>query len=216
MKGNIAGLFDLDGVILDTEGLYSRFWGEQGRLFCPDVPDFTAKVKGRTLTDLLATYFPEKEQAERVIRSLSEFERQMPFRFIAGADGFIQDLKAHGVKLAIVTSSNEEKMAEVYRVLPQLKEWFDVIVTADKITRSKPDPECYLLAAKELQYAPARCIVFEDSFSGLKAGRGAGMKVIGLATTNPPETIRDKADAVIPDFRDFSYDRLISVYGEVD
>ena len=42
------------------------------------------------------------------------------------------------------------------------------------------------------------------------------MKVIGLATTNPPETIRDKADAVIPDFRDFSYDRLISVYGEVD
>ncbi len=97
-----------------------------------------------------------------------------------------------------------------------MKEWFDVIVTADKITRSKPDPECYLLAAKELQYAPARCVVFEDSFSGLKAGRGAGMKVIGLATTNPPETIRDKADAVIPDFRDFSYDRLISVYGKVD
>ena len=59
-------------------------------------------------------------------------------------------------------------MAEVYRVLPQLKEWFDVIVTADKITRSKPAPECYLLAAEELQYTSARCIVFEDSFSGIE------------------------------------------------
>ncbi len=212
MERKIAGLFDLDGVILDTEDLYSQFWGEQGRLFCPDVPDFAGAVKGRTLTDLLAAYFPEKDRAERVVRRLGEFEREMPFRFIAGADGFIRDLKAHGVKLAIVTSSNEAKMAEVYRVLPRLKEWFDVIVTADKIARSKPDPECYLLAAEELQYAPARCVVFEDSFSGLEAGRRAGMKVIGLATTNPPEAIRDKADVVIPDFRSFSYERLVSVY----
>ncbi len=212
MERKIAGLFDLDGVILDTEDLYSQFWGEQGRLFCPDVPDFAGAVKGRTLTDLLAAYFPEKDRAERVVRKLREFEREMPFRFIAGADGFIRDLKAHGVKLAIVTSSNEAKMAEVYRVLPRLKEWFDVIVTADKIARSKPDPECYLLAAKELQYVPARCVVFEDSFSGLEAGRRAGMKVIGLATTNPPEAIRDKADVVIPDFRSFSYERLVSVY----
>ena len=127
MERKIAGLFDLDGVILDTEDFYSQFWGEQGRLYCPEIPDFTAKVKGRTLSDLLTTYFPGKEQAETIIRKLGDFERQMPFRFIAGADGFIRDLKAHGVKLAIVTSSNDAKMAEVYRVLPQLKEWFDVM-----------------------------------------------------------------------------------------
>ena len=216
MREKIAGLFDLDGVILDTEDLYSQFWGEQGRLFCPDIPDFTDRVKGRTLAELLNVYFPGKDREELIIRKLRDFERRMPFRFIAGADGFIRDLKAHGVKLAIVTSSNDEKMAEVYRVMPQLREWFDVIVTADKITRSKPDPECYLLAAKELRYEPARCVVFEDSFSGLEAGRRAGMKVIGLATTNSPEAICDKADAVIPDFRDFSYNRLISMYGKID
>ena len=49
MERKIAGLFDLDGVILDTEDFYSQFWGEQGRLYCPEIPDFTAKVKGRTL-----------------------------------------------------------------------------------------------------------------------------------------------------------------------
>lgn len=216
MREKIAGLFDLDGVILDTEDLYSRFWGEQGRLYCPEIPDFTDRVKGRTLTELLNVYFPGKDRAEVIVRKLRDFERRMPFRFIAGAGGFIRDLKAHGVRLAIATSSNDDKMAEVYRVLPQLQEWFDVIITADRITRSKPDPECYLLAAAELRYEPARCVVFEDSFSGLEAGRRAGMKVVGLATTNSPEAIRDKADAVIPDFREFSYDRLISIYGKID
>lgn len=216
MERKIAALFDLDGVILDTEELYSRFWGELGHQFCPEIVDFTGKVKGRTLTDLLNTYFPDKGQAEIIIRKLGEFERQMPFRFIAGADRFIQDLKAHGVKLAIVTSSNEAKMTEVYRVHPELKEWFDVIVTADKITRSKPDPECYLLAAGELKYTPRQCYVFEDSFSGLGAGRNAGMRVIGLATTNSPEAIRDKADMVIPDFRNFDYAQLIRVDGEIN
>lgn len=211
MERRIAALFDLDGVILDTEGLYSRFWGELGRLFYPEISDFGSKVKGSTLTELLKNYFPEKAQADIIVRKMEEFERQMAFDFIAGAEGFIRDLKAHGVKLAIVTSSNDAKMREVYRVHPELKEWFDVIVTADKISRSKPDPECYLLAAEELQHTPAECFVFEDSFYGLDAGRRAGMKVIGLATTNSPESIRDKADVVIPDFRDFSYDNLMAI-----
>ena len=48
MERKIAGLFDLDGVILDTEDFYSQFWGEQGRLYCPEIPDFTAKVKGNS------------------------------------------------------------------------------------------------------------------------------------------------------------------------
>lgn len=204
-----AGLFDLDGVILDTEGLYSQFWAELGRLFYPDIPDFSSRVKGRTLDELLKTYFPEREQADEIVRKLNDFERHMPFHFIAGAPDFIADLKVHGMRLAIVTSSNDAKMKQVYHARPELKDWFDVIITADKISRSKPDPECYLLAAKELQVSPACCFVFEDSFSGLEAGRRAKMKVVGLATTNPAEVIRDMADSVIPDFRDFSYDRLL-------
>ena len=66
MERKIAGLFDLDGVILDTEDFYSQFWGEQGRLYCPEIPDFTAKVKGRTLSDLLTTYFPGKSRRKRL------------------------------------------------------------------------------------------------------------------------------------------------------
>ena len=74
------------------------------------------------------------------------------------------------------------------------------MVTADRITAGKPDPMCYLLAARDLQVKPGECVVFEDSFSGIQAGTAAGMRVIGVATTNPEKAICDKVSAVIPDF----------------
>lgn len=195
-----AALFDLDGVILDTEGLYTRFWKEQGKLFHPGAEDFSARIKGHTLKEILAEYFPDPSRAREIVAEIGKFERQMPFRYIPGAEGFIRCLKERGIKLAIVTSSDNAKMSHVYRACPELKTMFDRIVTADKITCSKPDPECYLLAAEELGVKEEECVVFEDSFSGLEAGRRAGMTVVGLATTNPAVQIRDKADIVIPDF----------------
>ena len=88
------------------------------------------------------------------------------------------------------------------------------MITADKITRSKPDPECYLLAARELQMEVDVCCVFEDSFSGIEAGRRAGMKVIGLTTTNPREKIQDKVDWVLSDFTGCVYDEFVSLMGK--
>ncbi len=75
-------------------------------------------------------------------------------------------------------------------------------------TRSKPDPECFLLGATVFDTVPENCVVFEDSFHGLEAGNRAGMTVIGLATTNPEEQIRDKAKAVIQDFNGFSFEKM--------
>ena len=79
------------------------------------------------------------------------------------------------------------------------------------ISRSKPDPECYLLAAKLLDADVQNCYVFEDSLAGLAAGRAAGMTVVGLSTTLPFSRIEDKADIVISDFREFDFDKLMSV-----
>lgn len=199
-----AGLFDLDGVIFDTEGQYTQFWSEEGKLL-QEGSDFSARIKGRTLKEILDRYFPDQEQADGVIKRLSRFEQEMVIEYIPGAREFILGLKEQGVKLAIVTSSNDLKMQNVYRLHPEVKKVFDIIVTADKITRSKPDPECYLLAASELGMKKEECVVFEDSFSGLEAGRRAEMKVVGLATSNPAEKIADKADVVVPDFRDLSF-----------
>lgn len=204
-----AGLFDLDGVIFDTEGQYTQFWSEEGKLL-QESSDFSARIKGRTLKEILDRYFPDQKQADEVIKRLSRFEQEMVIEYIPGAREFILGLKEQGVKLAIVTSSNDLKMQNVYRLHPEVKKVFDVIITADKITRSKPDPECYLLAARELGMKKEECVVFEDSFSGLEAGRRAEMKVVGLATSNPVEKIADKADVVVPDFRGLSFTDILN------
>lgn len=212
MEKRMAGLFDLDGVIFDTESEYTRFWREQGKLAHPEIPDFSSRLKGRTLKEILAEYFPQEQQAREIVRRIDDFERQMDFPFIKGSLEFVGILKQNGVKVAIVTSSDDKKMKNVYRIYPQLKTLFDAIITADQITRSKPDPECYLLAAEQLGRKPAECVVFEDSFPGLEAGRRAQMKVVGLATTHAEDQIRDKADRVIPDFSRFTFSDFVHLY----
>ena len=91
-------------------------------------------------------------------------------------------------------------MEAVYRSHPEFKGLFDAILTAEDFDRSKPDPDCYLKAAGRFGIAPEHCVVFEDSFNGLKSGRAAGMYVVGLATTNPTDAIRPLCDEVISDY----------------
>ena len=81
--------------------------------------------------------------------------------------------------------------------LPELLELFDVVIDASKVTRSKPDPQGYLIAAEAVGVKPEDCVVFEDSINGLKAGRASGAGVVALATTYPAETLAPLADKVI-------------------
>lgn len=207
-----AALFDMDGVVLDTEGQYDNFWREQGKRYHPDMPEFHKVIKGQTTELILKNYFEgDVALQQQVSRELDEFERWMNFPYFPGVEQFIRTLQKHGVRTALVTSSNNKKMAYVLRVHPEFAELFECMITADKITRSKPDPECYLLAARELQIEPDDCCVFEDSFSGIEAGQRAGMKVVGLATTNPREKIQDKVDRVLSDFTGCVYDQFIGL-----
>ena len=210
-----AALFDMDGVVLDTEGQYDNFWREQGKRYHPDMPEFHKVIKGQTTELILKNYFEgDVALQQQVSRELDEFERWMNFPYFPGVEQFIRTLQKHGVRTALVTSSNTKKMAYVLRVHPEFAELFECMITADKITRSKPDPECYLLAARELQIEPDDCCVFEDSFSGIEAGQRAGMKVVGLATTNPREKIQDKVDRVLSDFTGCVYDEFVSLMGK--
>ncbi len=208
----IAALFDFDGVVVDTEPQYSLFWDEKGEKYHPEIPEFGYHIKGQTLTQIYSQYFlqPEGLQSE-ITRELLDFETRMSFEFIPGVVDFMKELRRKGVKIAIVTSSNDQKMVNAHRALPELKSMVDAIITADKVTHSKPHPECFLLGAETLQMPIDRCIVFEDSFHGLESGNRAGMKVIGLATTNPASSIADKASLVISDFVDFTYEKMVTV-----
>lgn len=205
-----AALFDLDGVVFDTEPQYTVFWGSQCRLYHPEHPGLEHEIKGQTLTQIYDQWFsgPLLSQQPVITQRLNAFEAQMHFDYIAGFEAMIADLRSHGVKTAVVTSSNLPKMQAVYRYQPRFQALFDAILTSEDFERSKPDPDCYLKAAQRLGAATGECIVFEDSFNGLRSGRAARMAVVGLATTNPAASIRDLSDIQISDYQGITFDAL--------
>lgn len=208
----IAALFDFDGVVVDTEPQYSIFWNEQGRKYHPEILEFGRIIKGQTLTQIYDRYFAGQRKVQKEItQELNLFEQNMLYNYIPGVEAFIKELRANGVKVAIVTSSNETKMYNAYKAHPEMQGSVDHILTAEMFVRSKPDPECFLLGALVFDTVPENCVVFEDSFHGLEAGNRAGMTVIGLATTNSEEQIRDKANAVIQDFNGFTYEKMMEI-----
>lgn len=194
-----AALFDFDGVMVDTEPIYDIFWNEAARRYGLGIDNFAEEIKGTTLPHILKKYFStySEEFRQTVIRESTEYEKDMPLPPMPGSIEFLRMLKEHGVKTALVTSSDDMKIQRAFRLL-QLDGLFDTVVTADRITEGKPHPMCYLLAASDLQVEPKECVVFEDSFAGIEAGNAAGMHVIGLSTTNAPETLKGKVYEVIP------------------
>lgn len=205
-----AALFDLDGVVFDTESQYSVFWGEQCRKYHPEHPGLEHEIKGSTLTQIYDRWFSGDLQQEQAVvtERLNAFEAQMRFEYIEGFEKLIADLHAHGVKTAVVTSSNLPKMESVYRRQPGFKTLFDAILTSEDFERSKPDPDCYLKAAQRFGFQNVECVVFEDSINGLRSGRAAGMKVVGLTTTNPQERVAEWSDIQISDYRDTTFETI--------
>lgn len=196
-----AALFDLDGVVFDTELQYSVYWGSVFRKYYPDQPGLAQKIKGSTLVEIYDSYFAGRENIQRQITDgLNDFETHMHFDYIGGFTDFITQLRRSGVKTAVVTSSNQQKMESVYAQRPEFKGYFDAILTSEDFAESKPSPDCYLRAAARFGADPKDCVVFEDSFNGLKAGRASGAFVVGLATTNPADAIAPYCDKVISDY----------------
>lgn len=200
MPHSIA-LFDLDGVILDTEGSYTAFWDDYGSRHFSE-KDFGLKIKGQTLVKILGDYFPEENERKSITEAINDFERNMSYPFVPGVENYIKSLKSNGIRTAVVTSSNLLKMENVYRCHPGFREMFDMILTSEDFSESKPSPYCYLKAMRLFGAGPEDCVVFEDSLAGLQAARASGAFVTALTTTNPEEVVRNYADLVIRDFND--------------
>ena len=200
MQRSIA-LFDLDGVILDTEGSYTAFWDDYGSRHFSE-KDFGLKIKGQTLVKIIDDYFPEENERKSITDAINDFERKMSYPFVPGVENYIKSLKSNGIRTAVVTSSNLLKMDNVYRCHPGFREMFDMILTSEDFSESKPSPYCYLKAMRLFGAGPEDCVVFEDSLAGLQSARASGAFVTALTTTNPEEVVRNYADLVIRDFND--------------
>lgn len=200
-----ACLFDLDGVVFDTEPFYTLFWRNLDKRLRPNIDNFEHIIKGQTLVQIYDKYFTgEEENQEEITALLYEYEQNMSFNYITGFEDFVKDVRSKGIKTAVVTSSNLEKMLNVYNKHPEFKGYFDEILTSEDFEESKPSPDCYFKAAARFGVSPKECIVFEDSFNGLRSGIASGARVIGLSTTNSEAEIEPYTKEVISNYDGFT------------
>jgi HAD superfamily hydrolase (TIGR01509 family) len=204
--------FGLDGVIVDTEKYYDKFWNSVAEKHGLKIENFAAIVKGMTMNAIIELYFTlESSEAKQAIReSCSDMEQSINYKdiVIPGVIEFIKYLKGQDYRIGLVTSSPTSKVGAVLNQL-SISRKFDTIITSDSIKKGKPDPMGYVLAKTNLGVDSSQCAVFEDAFSGIKAATYAFMRVIGVTTTLSGDYLKDYTYGVIPDFSDM--DKLKSL-----
>lgn len=196
-NSKIGCLFDLDGVLIDSERMYTKIWEAIEQQWHTGIDNFAYKIKGTTLEDILDHYFPDENVKAQVVKELYRLESLMIYAPLPGAIELLDELRRQNIPVALVTSSNDLKMQHLWNDMPGLKEKFDVIITGDEVTHSKPNPEGYLTAAHRIGVDPNNCAVFEDSLQGVKAGKAAGAFVVGVAGTLKKEDIAPYSDMVV-------------------
>lgn len=206
----VGVLFDLDGVLIDSEDLYTEFWEGIEHIYPTNIPDFAHIIKGNALFKILNTYYP-RHLHQDIIDRVHSFELNMVYPIYDGVIDFLDELKSRNLPCAIVTSSDNVKMETLYRQYPFFKPYFSAIITGSDVTKSKPDPQGYLLAAKAIGCNPCDCYVFEDSLQGLDAGMASGATVIALTTSNSLDMVKEKAHEVIENLAGYTVDKMLSV-----
>lgn len=204
-------LFDLDGVLIDTEGTYTQFWEAVDNRFPTGVKGFAQVIKGSNLHNILHTYFPTEEMREQVNDMLNAFQRDMRYDYFPGAIKLLEELKSKDIACCIVTSSDKRKMESLYSQHPDFPSLFQAIVTGNMVNEPKPSPECFLLGAKMLGIDIKDCVVIEDSINGLKAGMASGAHVIGLHTTCTREAISPHCHMVAPTIGDITTQLILNI-----
>lgn len=213
-----AVIFDMDGVISDTQVIHARFESELFRrhgieISPEEMSDRYAGVSGRV-------YFKsefDRHGIDADIDALVEEKWAMladldddDIVAVPGSVELIGSLKDGGFRLAVASASRRVFVERVLSVLGVLDS-FDAIATSQEVEHGKPDPGVFLLAAERLGAKPADCVVIEDGKNGMVAARRAGMKCIGLV----PDTDHEKypADLLVPGLDDLTVDRIEELLG---
>lgn len=205
-----AFLFDLDGVIVASNGLHVESWREVARrhgFACPD-PDYIGKCGLRTgavIRDLLRWPVSEDEAARLGFEKEELYRawiRRDGIRPIPGVLAFLAEARRAGVRCAVGSSAPRENVDLCLRAL-RLEDVFAATVSGADVARGKPAPDIFLKAAQASGVPPRACLVFEDAPAGIAAAHAAGMRAYALATSHAREELA-AADWQADDFTKLS------------
>jgi len=212
-----AFLFDLDGTLIDSMPHHQRAWDAwyARRGLAMDSAEFFASTAGRSNAEILADLFPAHSADEHAAMADEKeaIYRELAARSLAligGAQAFVANARAAGLRLAVCTASTLPNMALAF-TLHGIDGWVEQVVSPADVTsgagpavalRGKPHPDIFLEAARRLGIAADDCIVFEDAPLGVEAARRAGMRAVALTTTLPADQFAafDNLIAIAPDF----------------
>lgn len=185
----LALIFDMDGVVIDSNPAHRETWAAYNRRYGLETTEaMLQRMYGKRNDEIVRDFFGEELSSAEVAQRGAAKER-LYRETIAGRveQMLVPGLKAflrahHGAPMAVATNAEPENVA---LVLDQggIRPYFQVVVDGHQVRKPKPDPEIYRLAAQRLGVAEANCIVFEDSKSGVQAARDAGMRIVGILTT---------------------------------
>lgn len=212
-------IFDMDGVIMDNNIFHVKAWAE----FCHthhielNEEEFHSHVFGRLAKDTLEYIFGcvlTKAEIDLYVGEKEVIYRKIygeAIHPLAGLMEFLADLRMRDIPMALATSAPPGNVAFTFQHIP-VEKYFGFILDGDSVSRGKPDPEIYLKAIRMMKLPPHKCIVFEDSLAGIKAGLDAGAKVIGVTTTHTPDEMNG-VSMTIGDFRKISFPALEKITG---
>jgi mannitol-1-/sugar-/sorbitol-6-phosphatase len=206
-----AIIFDLDGVLVDSTACVERHWRRWAIKRGIDIEEILRVSHGMRTVDTVRMFAPEIDFASEAAE-LEEME-SLDTEGVEAIDGAVAIAGALPAGCWAVATSGTRSMATRRIAHTGLAEP-SVLVTADDVTRGKPDPEVFLLAARRLGVEPQRCIVIEDAPAGIAGARAAGMRVIAVATTHAPEKLSG-ADAVVPHLTNIQIQETESTAGKL-
>jgi HAD superfamily hydrolase (TIGR01509 family) len=197
----------MDGVLVDNLDYHVSAWQQLGRelghsLEADRIRRLFGQRNREIITGLMRGCVPAEDIPKIAARkeAIYRFCIASELRPVPGLVVFLRALQQQKVRNAVATSACLENANLVLDGL-RIRSYFDAVLTGADVTRSKPDPEIFLLAAGRLGVAPGHCVVFEDSVAGIDAAQRAGCLCIALATTHSADELRSlQPDRVIPDF----------------
>ncbi len=184
-------IFDLDGVLVDTAKYHYLAWSslacELGFVFTPEQGEATKGVSRMESLEIvlraggMASRFSPEEKAHMAIekndRYLAFVAKMTPDEVLPGVVRFLDELRAHGVKVVLGSAS---KNAGAILDRCALRPLFDGVVDGTQVSKAKPDPEVFLCGAERAGEVPSHCVVFEDAAAGIEAAARAGMRSVGV------------------------------------
>ena len=198
----------MDGTMVDSIPWHKKSYEVLfERLHIPFSEEYYKKnIVGHKNSEIFPELFPEKDkeewdnlayEKEAIFREIYE----STIKEIDGLTDLINKLKSKGTTLAIATTAPLENRIFFLDKLNLHESNFSAIVGDEEIIQGKPHPEAYLKVAERIEIEPDLCLVFEDSASGIKSAKSAGMTVVAVTTNNMPETLGE-ADYIVDTFRD--------------